>query len=233
VAVEPSAQLVERYREQLAGLPPPGRLTRFIGGGVWEKLSRGLAVEFARVHERAGDLLRESDPGRTNECLPDWERVLGLPDPCVTNVNSLAARRAAVVARLTAKGGASRQYFIGVAAALGYSPVQIEEHQPWRIGISAMGDEVGNDEWAFHWTVHAPVFTLFFFEAGGSGAGEALNVEDNTALECTFERIKPAHTVVHFVYDLPYEGPTPWGPTIAPSPAVLLLRLTPSGVTNA
>jgi uncharacterized protein YmfQ (DUF2313 family) len=233
VAVEPAPGLVERYRTHLDALKPRGRLTRFIPGGVWEQVTRGMAVEFARVDLRAEDLLRESNPGRTNELLPDWERVLGLPDPCSGDVLGLAARRAAVIARLTAKGGASRAYFIAVANALGYAPVEIEEHQLFRVGIGAMGDPISNEEWAFHWTVHAPVFTLFFFESGGSGSGEALNVADNSLLECAIERIKPAHTVVHFEYDLPYEGPTPWGPTIAPSPARLLLRTVPPGVTNA
>ncbi len=232
MALEPSAELIEHYRQQLEDHRPLGRITSFIPGGVWTALSTGLAIEFARAHVRSADLLREFDPARTSELLPDWERVLGLPDPCATSVQSMAARRAAVIAKLVAKGGASRAYFIGVAHALGYSPVEIEEHQLFRVGIGAMGDPISNEEWAYHWTVHAPIFTLFFFEAGGSATGEALNVADNSLLECTIERIKPAHTVVHFKYDLPYEGPTPWGPTIAPPPAVIQLRTLQPGVTN-
>lgn len=231
MAVEPDTQLVERYRQHLDALKPRGRLTRFVPGGVWDKVTEGLAVELARVDLRADDLLREANPGQTAELLTDWERLLGLPDPCADDVLSLAARRAAVVARLTAKGGSSRAYFVAVANALGYDPVEIEEHAPFRVGIGAMGDQVSTEEWAHYWTVHAPVFTLYFFEAGGSGAGEALNVASNSLLECTIERIKPAHTVVQFVYDLPYEGPTPWGPTIAPAPVVIALRHTPPGVT--
>lgn len=233
MAVEPAAIDVARYRAQLEALKAQGRVTRFVPDGVWEKLTEGLAVELARVDLRAADLLRESNPARTSELLPDWERVLGLPDPCAPDLHSLAARRAAVIGKLTASGGASRAYFIEVAAALGFSPVEIEEHAPFRVGIGAMGDSLGNDEWAHYWTVHAPVFTLYFFEAGGSGAGEALNVESNLLLECAFGRIKPAHTVVQFVYDLDYQGPEPWGPTVAPPPAVLQFRTLPAGVMNA
>lgn len=232
MAVEPSTALVERYRRQLDALRPPGLAGRFKADGVWAKLMRGLAVELARVDMRGDDLLREADPSRATELLVDWERVLGLPDPCADDVLSMAARRAAIAGRLAARGGASPAYFVEVANALGYDPITIEEHSPWRIGINAMGDEVGGDEWSHHWTVHAPLFSIFFFLTGTSTMGEALNLFDSTLLECTLERIKPAHTVVHFAYDLDYQGYAPWGTVIAPSPAKIVLQHVPPGVLN-
>ncbi|RMS34758.1 putative Tail protein [Pseudomonas coronafaciens pv. garcae] len=41
----------------------------------------GLSREFARIDGRAFDLLNEMDPANVSELVPDWERVMNLPDP--------------------------------------------------------------------------------------------------------------------------------------------------------
>jgi len=50
----------------------------------------GLAYFYGFVDGRAADLLeRESDPRKTIELLPDWEKAWGLPDPCFPPGNKI------------------------------------------------------------------------------------------------------------------------------------------------
>src|SRR5262245_52023619 len=61
---------------------------------VLVKTSRGLTNIWGFVDSRAADLLeRESDPRKTIELLPDWERAFGLPDPCLQEPQTIAERQ--------------------------------------------------------------------------------------------------------------------------------------------
>lgn len=168
---------------------------------VLTRLLTGIATEFARIDKRGQDLERESDPRGTTELIGDWERVAGLPDPCVGELAALVARRAAVTGRVSALGGQSRGYFIALAAALGYS-ITIEEFRPFQAGRSVAGDPLSNGDWIFTWRVHGPETTVRPFYAGIGRAGEPLRTWGNLSLECTFLRERPAQTHVLFSYDL-------------------------------
>lgn len=61
-------------------LPPGDALPR--GDSFLRDLLDALAQEFARVESAALNLFDELDPRTTLQLLPDWERVLGLPDDC-------------------------------------------------------------------------------------------------------------------------------------------------------
>jgi uncharacterized protein YmfQ (DUF2313 family) len=71
--------------------------------------------------------------------LPDWERNWGLPDPCYTEPTTIHDRQLALVQRMTMQGGQSRQFFIDLATALGYS-ISISEYRPFMVGIDRCGD---------------------------------------------------------------------------------------------
>ena len=81
----------------------------------------------------------ESDPRSTVELLPDWERNWGLPDPCYEEPQSIAERQLALVMRMTMEGGQSRQFFIDVAAMIGYT-ITITEYRPFFIAMDRCGD---------------------------------------------------------------------------------------------
>lgn len=191
---------VRDYIEQLAALLPPGLAIRRETDTNVYKLLHGMAEELARVDTRSDDLLRESDPRTTLELLADWETQVGLPDPCLDGVDqTVQQRRDAVVARLTGRGGQSRQFFIDLAASLGYT-VTITEFRPFRAGISDAGDALTNGDWIFAWRINAPETTIYEFRAGESTAGEPLRSWGNERLECAIDRVKPAHTILQFAY---------------------------------
>ena len=178
----------------------------------------GLSDYWGFVDGRAADLLEtESDPRATLELLPDWERNWGLPDPCVTVPQTIEARRIALVLKMTMQGGQSRQFFIDVAAALGYT-ITITEYLPYICGISRVGDtrwaadnpedptrfmwQLGPPELRYYWTVHVTSLKLEYFHTGSSRTGidRLLSIGTAQDLECLIDRYKPAHTDVVFDY---------------------------------
>lgn len=191
---------LEQYLRHLQALMPRGRAWPTEDGAALTQLLAGFSGGLSRNHNRAVDLIDEADPRTTIELLGEWERICGLPDGCsASGAATLAERRDAVVAKITGRGGQSRQYFIDLAGALGYA-VSITEHGPFLAGISTAGDPVNIEAWRFVFTVHAATATVRDFRAGASAAGEPLRTWGNTALECAITANKPAHTNVIFAY---------------------------------
>lgn len=176
---EPTEARVSSYRDALLALLPPGRaLTRVIGSGI-AKLCEALAVEPARVHERALSLMLEVVPSTVGELIPDWEAALGLPDGCA-NPSSTDERRAAVIGRIVGTGGHNEADYRTLAARLGYPTVTFSHESPFRVGVSDVGDALTNDPWAHHVHVTHP-----------TGPADAV-------LACAFTRQLRAHGSMDF-----------------------------------
>lgn len=173
------------YRRQLAQLLPRGSLWALDSGSVLSKLLLGIADELARVDGRAEDLVEEWDPRTADECLEDWERVLGLsPD----EADTVANRRLAATARFIAQGGCTAAYFTGIATALGFDVVSFT-----RTNYHTMTMTVQQ---------RRPTWTNYVFRAGAARSGDPLSYRRIPALENEINRWKPAHVKVLFVYQL-------------------------------
>lgn len=186
----------DQYTQLLIAALPPGITVPAAGSLKW-KLLHGIARSLARVDGRVDDLLAESLPRQTSEMVTDWERVAGLPDLCAGQPETLAERRDQIVARLTATGGQSAAYFIGVAAELGYA-VTIEEHFTLTCADPCDGG-LNPWPWPRTWTAHAPAQTIRELPCDGA-SDEPLRTWGNHPLECALSRWKPAHTNVLFAY---------------------------------
>jgi uncharacterized protein YmfQ (DUF2313 family) len=172
------------YARQLRQLLPQGAIWPEEDSSVLARLLRALGEELARVEQRARDLLREWDPSTTEECLEDWERVLGLPDACGGLAGSADERRATVVRKFLSQGGASRAYFVALAAQLGMTVTIVElGSHAWRVDV-APGD----------FSLESSVFRM------GDRVGRRLMTRSSGLFECILFRLKPAHTVVTFQY---------------------------------
>jgi len=185
------------YRRALMQLLPPGAAWRLEPSSTLSGLLRGLAEELARLDARGDILLDEADPRTTFEMLADWERVLGLPDPCVLGEQTVAQRRAAVVARVVSLGGQSPAYFVMVAAALGYT-VTITEFHPYDVEDDVEAP-VYDDDWAYAWQVNGPLNTVIEMTVEDP-VDDPIASWSNEALECVLIRLAPAHTLVLFSY---------------------------------
>lgn len=195
------------YGEQLLDLLPGGLAWNKGASSMLRKLTGALAGELARVDGRAGALRDEADPFFTLELLPDWERVLGLPDPCVTEPQSTEQRRAAVVARLAARGGQSRAFYLALAAALGYQ-IEVREFRPATcVSPCTAALTQSGAGWTYAWAVVAPLDTITVATCR-STCVDRLRTWGNERLECALRRVKPAHTVLLFIYEDPPEAPS-------------------------
>jgi uncharacterized protein YmfQ (DUF2313 family) len=179
------------YLQQFLQLLPRGRIWHRGWGTVQAQDLLLLMSAWVRLDVRAQELLVDAFPCSTLELLPEWEKSLGLPDPCTEQPQTLQQRQAAACAKFTARGGASVNYFVGVAAALGVYVI-IDEFTP--------GDGLG-EEWAHTWRVSlSDGGTVVYFRPSVSRVQERLVVSDRSALECLFHLLKPAHTRVIFRY---------------------------------
>lgn len=183
------------------------------------KLISALAVEFCRMDLRLDDLLREIDPFQTNELLPDFEQMLGLPCECLSDLElSFDDRRRFVIAALAAIGGASIDYFENILLTLGYE-VEIIDYTVARVGERRCGDRIEgsdvyarcgsartgdylyNSGWQFWFQVHSDEAIVDYARTGISRCGDRLATFGNEKIECIIRKLKPAHTAAWFTYN--------------------------------
>lgn len=165
-------------------------------------ISAELFAEGARLDQAlfsADVVLRAITPGGAGGLfLADWERVLGLPDECAGGLGQTVTERiAAAVAKVRARGGQDRGYFIGVALGLGYS-ITIEEYEVYTCD-SPCDDPICDEAWRYAWTSRAPETTIREFSCD-TPCDEPLRTWGNQLLECVLSRLKPAHTHLIFAY---------------------------------
>ena len=135
-----SAALAMITRKRFSALLPQGQAWPRSPQSTLVQTCDGLSEYWGFVDGRAADLLeRESDPRQTIELLPDWERNWGLPDPCYTAPQTIGQRQLALVMRMTMQGAQSREFFISVAAMLGYT-ITITEYRTFVVGLDRCGD---------------------------------------------------------------------------------------------
>lgn len=175
----------QAYYRLLRALFPRGRAWD-TGTGTFKELLEGKAVELSRVDARMDDLLVERDTRTATELLGEHEADFDLPDSCLPIDGSTSARRQALTSRMMQLGSLRPNYYIDIAAALGFT-VTIEQFTPAWCGIATAGSACGDQNVIFKWMVDvtwnrsAPKYA-----------------EDG--LICVLSRIKPAHTVLLYRY---------------------------------
>lgn len=168
------------YLNLLALLLPP---VTYVPSG--ERLKAQLNAEaklYAILDGMTAELVSAIDPETATDTLTDWERVYALTPG---SGDTLQQRRQAVMAALAETGGLSRQYFINLAAALGYD-----------ITI----DELDDPMWRWVVNVNGTPEQTYYFRVGESSVGDRLEESGDPDLETLFNRLKPAHTECIFKY---------------------------------
>lgn len=188
------------YVHQFQQLLPPGAAWEWAKDGVGTALIEGLCQSFADVDAAASALLDEADWRTTYDLLGDWELVAGLPDVCVDGAyQTIAQRRAWLLSRMTMLGGQSRQFFIDLAAALG-ATISITEYHASVCGVAICGDPLGGDELNATWEITMPPTQTWTAVCGEAVCGDLIGDFVSGVVECLFQRLKPAHTILNFVY---------------------------------
>ena len=192
------------YASMLTALLPPGRLWPTERSSALQGLLRGLASDLADIEARAARLLEELDPRTTRDLLPEWERLVGLPDECTSPAATVAERRARVVQRFAMRpGGATAAYLQSIATLLGYTDVIVDQLHPCECGYTECGEEVGGDDAdVYYIAVRAGAARVTRFRTGVAMIGDRLGMLSRAEdLECVLRRIKPAHAELIFDYE--------------------------------
>jgi uncharacterized protein YmfQ (DUF2313 family) len=186
------------YQQAMLRLLPRGRVWRGDSASNLSATLLALAPTYTRSMAAAAQVLIDADPATTENLLAEWEASLGLPDPCTVSSPSIEQRQAAVRAKFGARGALTKDYFIALAAALGFS-VTITEFSPASVGRPC-GLPLCGAAWAFAWEVSAPEITTFYSAVGHSAVGDPLTSYDAGELVCRITRDAPAETTVFFVF---------------------------------
>jgi len=191
-----------QYQEQLRNLLPSGPAWDPERLPELQQVLQGVAQELARIDARAVDLQNEMDPASVSELVPDWEKVMNLPDPCLGLTPLFDDRRLAVRRRLLAVGSQRASYFVEIARSQGYPNASVTELRTPRMGRSRFGDaHFGTWQAHFMWTLNTGGRLLLGRRFGASYWGERFGTNPGSALECLIHRSAPAHTRVYINYD--------------------------------
>lgn len=177
--------IVSDYLDLLKSLLPRGRAWTRDVTSVLSQLLYGEADELARVDVRINKLVDvERDTRTTDELLGEHENDLGLPDDCSPELGTIIERRRQLHTKFISIGGQNKQYYIDLAEALGFV-IKIVEYVYNR----------------YHWSVISQSSEIIYFICGSSECGDFLSfVPPAEILECTLNKLKPAHTVIDFKY---------------------------------
>lgn len=168
-------------------------------GTVQQQLIQAMGDFYAQLQARADYLLTDASPAYTLELLPEWEATLGLPDPCAGAAPTIQQRRAQVLARVAAKGGASIAYLQAFAADLGFT-VTVQGTRTAKCGQATCGQPMNGPAWAHAFVVSAPTYSVQYARAGQAVCGEPIATWANTVLECALRSVAPAHSIPIFQY---------------------------------
>ncbi|UXZ20653.1 YmfQ family protein [Pseudomonas sp. YeP6b] len=192
----------EDYYQQLVALLPPGPAWDVELVPEVRQLLQAGSLELAREDLRLSDLLAESDPELVRELVPDWERVMKLPDACLGENPAFEDRQLAVRRRLVEVGSQKRAYLIEIAVSQGYPNASITEHRAPRMGRSRFGvARFGTWNVQFMWVLNTGGRHRSGRRFGVSFWGERFGKNPGNTIECLIRKAAPAHTVVHINYD--------------------------------
>ena len=194
------------YGRSIQALLPPGKAWTRRAGANLTKLCTALGGTFARLDAAVTEALGEASPDQATLFIDDWERALGLPDPCIGQLPDIASRRALAFARDTDDGHTTPQSMVDLALTLGYA-ITIKEHRGAYFGIhpvtglpnTTFGGAFGGYQWNYVWDVIAPATTVKHC-AFGSPFGSPFSSWGNKELECEIRAVAPAHGFVRFIY---------------------------------
>lgn len=183
------------HTDLLARLLPP--VSYAPDGGLLAAMLAGDGTALDAAHGGAIALREEFDPRTAAALFAEWETTVGLPDACVGADQSTGQRRAALVAKWIGLGGQSPAYFVGVAAAMGYT-ITITEFDPHDVTMD-VGVPIHGPLWRLAWQVNAALDTITHLTVLDT-VSDPLSAWGNAAMECMLTRLKPAHTHVIFSY---------------------------------
>lgn len=190
------ARTAEAYFASMMADLPTGPAWPRDRDGVMEAILYAAAVELADIEARGERLQEEADPRTALETIGDWERVLGLPDPCLGPSPDLVRRREAAWLKEDFTSGMNLAVYSRLAEGMGYA-VTFREYRPFRCGRSRCAgthtlgpaDQVHK----LRTTVAGPRKLRFRCGTGRCGRDPLTATIGGEDLVCVLRREMPAH----------------------------------------
>lgn len=191
---------LQAWLAALQAMLPPGRAFTREPDANLTKLLAAIAAMFLAAQLKLEDLLDQADPRRATSMLPEWERLLGLPDRCTPAVQSTFERQSAAYQRLVEQGGQSAAYFIGLAALLGQPGCTVRELRPMNCNDDC-NDALNSPDDRFNWQFNIPAPSIGARPMNcNDDCSDPLDFYTPSLIECPIKERKPAHTNVFFAY---------------------------------
>lgn len=189
------------YLEMLQALLPRGLAWPRDPDATLTHLLHAIADGLAAVDQAGADLIGEIHLGTTVDLLPDWERVLGLPDTCSGALSgTVSGRRAVAVQAIRRHTDASPPSYTAIAAEMGYEGATVIE----RVQADAeriVGLDTSGGRWAYVWWLRVPAAHRVRYKDVLSPVTAPLAEQISDAeLECRIRRVAPAHTYPVVIY---------------------------------
>ena len=193
----------EAYLNLLYDLLPQGKAWTRETDSVLYKTMAAYGEFLARFDLYVDRFITESNPRTAQILIDEWERLLGLPDPCLQDENidlPLNERQILAHEKYISHRGQSRSYFYDLAQSLGYT-IKIIEYKPFIAGFSRIGDGFFLQASTFGIKIESKDMAPFYFSNGVSECYERLtDFLGAPLLECVFEQQKPAYSDILFSY---------------------------------
>ncbi len=185
--------------QSLANYLPGGQF--FIAKNVqdtnFRRLLQGFSTELQRNEEILIDTSVEHDIECTTQLIGEWEKSLGIPDDCYPGTGDIEERRTHVIAKLALMNVATREDFEFLAAFLGFTVTIESAREAFGLGLPSPlpFSLLSNVAARFTWVVRGENIAI---------VGLPLNLpfelrKSETLLQCVFNKLKPANTLILFL----------------------------------
>lgn len=191
---------VQEQANVLAGYLPNDDLhiSKNIEGSNLRNVLIGLADQWLNFRSSVNNTYAEYDPRETTDLIEEWEGFVGIPDGCIDNTGTLEERRTNILLKLSGINATTAQQFETIASTLGFDVTVTAGVTAERFPLTFPFTLIGASEERFTIVVNLDAslqpsgFPLTFPFELTSGAP--------AILECLFNKIKPANTIVLFRY---------------------------------
>lgn len=187
-----------------------------IANSVWSDFLLIFACELARLQTDVRNLLKESIPGLSEDLLPEWERVAGIPDECSSLATTLSQRQQIVHAKITQAKGEftgeflplTEEYFINYASSLNMEITITTDPGgvPFRVSHKTGSYIQRVTRMPESYQAGTPTERIDGSRLNRLGSLHRWDITvvsdpdgNQSLLECVFNRIKPAWTEINFV----------------------------------
>jgi uncharacterized protein YmfQ (DUF2313 family) len=165
---------------------------------VLRKILLGLATQWLDFRNTVNEVYDNYDPTITTSLIEEWEGFVGIPDSCLGNTGTLEERRTNILLKLSGINATTAKQFETVASVLGFTVTVTNgiaaSTFPLTFPIILLSVEV------------APFTIIVNLDASLKPSGFPLTFpitltsDAPKILECFFNKLKPANTIVVFRY---------------------------------